>query len=255
MIITKANSLATVHRPGYLDYVGIKRYDKQGDVDGEWRFLGLFTSTAYSRSPRDIPVLRQKVAEVIRRSGLPSGSHDLKALLHILESFPRDELMQSSVDELLSTAIGVVRLQERQRVKLFIRRDSFGRFFSCMVYIPRDRYNSQVRGKIENILFKALNGKSVEREVHLSESALARVHIIIRTTPWKLPQYDRAALELEISQVIRSWSDELRQVLLDRFGEEQGLKLFSRYGNQFPVAYQEEIKAKPRPSTSNRWMR
>jgi len=244
MIITKANSVATIHRPGYLDYVGIKRYDKDGNVDGEWRFLGLFTSTAYSRSPRDIPVLRQKVAEVIRRSGLPAGSHDLKALLHILETFPRDELLQSTIDELLEATIGVVHLQERQRVKLFIRRDSFGRFFSCLVYIPRDRYNSQVRAKIENILFHALNGKSVEREVHLSESALARVHIIIRTTPWKLPKYNRATLEQEIALVIRSWSDELRMVLIERFGEEQGLKIFSRYGNQFPVAYQEEIKAK-----------
>ncbi|MGA9855643.1 MAG: NAD-glutamate dehydrogenase [Gammaproteobacteria bacterium] len=244
MIITKANSIATVHRPGYLDYVGIKRYDKDGNVNGEWRFLGLFTSTAYSRSPRDIPVLRQKVAEVIRRSGLPAGSHDLKALLHILETFPRDELLQSTIDELLDATMGVVHLQERQRVKLFIRRDSFGRFFSCLVYIPRDRYNSQVRAKIENILFKALNGKSVEREVYLSESALARVHIIVRTTPWKLPEYNRTVLEQEIAVVIRSWSDELRMVLIEKFGEEQGLKFFGRYGNQFPVAYQEEIKAK-----------
>ena len=244
MIITKANSVATVHRPGYLDYVGIKRYDKDGNVDGEWRFLGLFTSTAYSRSPREIPVLRQKAAEVMRRSGLPSNSHDLKALLHILETFPRDELFQSTTDELFEAAMGVVQLQERQRVKLFIRRDSFGRFFSCLVYLPRERYNSQVRFRIENILFKALNGKSVEHNVHLSESALARVHIIVRTTPWKLPEYNRVALEQEIALAVRSWSDELREVLIKRFGEEQGLKLFGRYGNQFPVAYQEDIKAK-----------
>ncbi|MGA9853301.1 MAG: NAD-glutamate dehydrogenase [Gammaproteobacteria bacterium] len=244
MIVTKANSMATVHRPGYLDYVGVKRYDKEGNVNGEWRFLGLFTSTAYSRSPREIPVLRQKVAEVMRRSELPAGSHDLKALMHILETFPRDELFQSTTDELFAAAMGVVQLQERQRVKLFIRRDSFGRFFSCIVYLPRDRYNSQVRTKVQNILFGALNGKSTEHDVFLSESALARVHIIVRTTPWKLPKYDHGALEQEIALAVRSWQDELRDALIAKLGEETGLKLFSRYGNQFPGAYQEDIKAK-----------
>ncbi|HET7395282.1 MAG TPA: NAD-glutamate dehydrogenase [Gammaproteobacteria bacterium] len=244
MIITKANSMATVHRPGYLDYVGIKRFDAKGNVNGEWRFLGLFTSTAYSRSPRDIPVTRKKVAEVLRRSELPAKSHDLKALLHILETFPRDELMQSTTDELFETAMDVVHLQERQRVKLFIRRDGFGRFFSCLVYLPRDRYNSQVRSRIENLLYRALNGKSVEHNVTLSESALARLHIIVRTAPWKLPKYDRAALEQEIALAVRSWQDELREALVEHCGEERGLSLFGRYANHFPAAYQEDIKAR-----------
>ncbi|MDE2460814.1 MAG: NAD-glutamate dehydrogenase, partial [Gammaproteobacteria bacterium] len=195
MIVTKANSVATVHRPGYLDYVGIKRYDQEGNVSGEWRFLGLFTSTAYSRSPRDIPVLRQKVKEILQRSQLPSSSHDLKALLHILETFPRDELFQSTTDELFTAAMGIVHLQERARVRLFIRRDSFGRFFSCLVYMPRDRYNSQVRAKIQNLLLTALNGKSAEHDVFLSESALARIQFIVHTTPWKLPKFESAALE------------------------------------------------------------
>lgn len=244
MIITKANSVATVHRPGYLDYVGIKRYDTEGDVIGEWRFLGLFTSTAYSRSPRHIPVLREKAAEVMRRSELPSSSHDLKALMHILETFPRDELFQSTTDELFETAMSVVHLQERQRVKVFIRRDSFGRFFSCLVYLPRDRYNSQVRSKIQQILVGALNGKSVEHNVYLSESALARVHFIVHTIPWKLPKYNRAALEQNVALAVRSWQDDLHDALIERLGEEAGLQLFSRYGNHFPAAYQEEIKAK-----------
>ncbi|MGH8396710.1 MAG: NAD-glutamate dehydrogenase [Gammaproteobacteria bacterium] len=244
MIVTKANSMATVHRPGYLDYVGVKRYDSEGNVNGEWRFLGLFTSTAYSRTPREIPVLRQKTAEVIRRSEMPAGSHDLKALIHILETLPRDELFQSTTDELFAIAMGVLQLQERQRVKLSIRRDSFGRFFSCLVYLPRDRYNSQVRTKIQNILLGALNGKSAEHDIFLSESALARIHIIVHTTPWKLPKYDRAALEQEITLSVRSWQDELEDALIERFGEERGLKLFSRYGGCFPAAYQEDIKAK-----------
>ena len=244
MIVTKANSQATVHRPGYLDYVGVKYFDADGKVTGEWRFLGLFTTSAYATSPRDIPVLREKVAEVMRRSELSPTSHDGKALAHILETLPRDELFQSTTDELFETAMGVVQLQERQRVKLFVRRDSFGRFFSCLVYVPRDRYNSQVRQKIEGVLYQALNGKSVEHTVALSESALARVHIIVRTTPWQLPQYDRLALEKEITLAVRSWQDELKDALVEMCGEEQGLKLFGRYGNHFPTAYQEDISPK-----------
>ncbi len=244
MIITKANSQATVHRPGYLDYVGVKRFSADGKVTGECRFLGLFTSSAYAATPRDVPVLREKVAEVMRRSELPATSHDGKALMHILESLPRDELFQSTTDELFETAMGVVQLQERQRVKLFMRRDSFGRFFSCLIYVPRDRYTSVVRQKIETVLFQALNGKSVEQTVALSESALARVHVIVRTTPWQLPKYDRAELEREIVMAVRSWQDELKDALVEKCGEEQGLKLFARYGNHFPGAYQDDIKPK-----------
>ena len=241
MIVTKANSQATVHRPGYLDYVGVKRFGADGKVSGEWRFLGLFTTTAYSRNPSDVPVLREKVAEVVRRSELPAASHDGKALVQVLETLPRDELFQSTTDELFETAMGVVQLQERQRVKLFVRRDSFGRFFSCLAYVPRDRYNSQVRQKIESILFQALGGKSVEHNVTLSESALARVHIIVRTTPWQQATYDRLALEREIGLAIRSWQDELQDALVQQCDEEQGLRLFARYGNHFPAAYQEDI--------------
>ncbi|MGE5626320.1 MAG: NAD-glutamate dehydrogenase [Bacillota bacterium] len=242
MIVTKANSQATVHRPGYLDYIGIKRYTPDGKVAGEWRFLGLFTSSAYNASPRDIPVLREKVAEVMRRSEFGPSSHDGKALMHILETLPRDELFQSTTDELFETAMGVVHLQERQRVKLFMRRDSFGRFFSCLIYVPRDRYNTQVRQKIETVLFQALNGKSVEHTIAVSESALARVHVIVRTTPWQLPKYDRALLEKDIVLAVRSWQDELKDALVEKCGEEHGLKLFARYGNHFPAAYQEDIR-------------
>ncbi|HEX7965565.1 MAG TPA: NAD-glutamate dehydrogenase [Gammaproteobacteria bacterium] len=244
MIITKANSQATVHRPGYLDYVGVKRFGADGQVLGEWRFLGLFTTSAYATSPRDIPVLREKVAEVMRRSELPANSHDGKALMHILETLPRDELFQSTTDELFETAMGVVQLQERQRVKLFIRRDSFGRFFSCLIYVPRDRYTTQVRQKIENVLYQALNGKSAEHTVALSDSALARLHVIVRTTPWQLPQFERSALEKDIQRAVRSWQDELKDALVEKLGEEHGLKLFARYGNHFPAAYQEDIKPK-----------
>jgi glutamate dehydrogenase len=143
--LTKANSRATVHRPAYLDYVGVKRFDDSGEVSGERRFLGLYTHTAYSASPWDIPVLRRKAQQVVERSGLLLGSHDHKALLDILENYPRDELFQISEDKLLETALGILHLGERRRVRLFVRRDAFERFVSCLVYLPRERFSTENR--------------------------------------------------------------------------------------------------------------
>src|SRR5262249_4120803 len=133
--LTKANSRATVHRPAYLDYVGIKRFDEQGAVSGECRFLGLFTHTAYRATPWEIPVLRRKVEGVVERSGFVRGSHDHKALVEILESYPRDELFQIDEDELFDIALGILHLGERRRVRLFVRRDAFGRFLSCLFFL------------------------------------------------------------------------------------------------------------------------
>ncbi|HET6724568.1 MAG TPA: NAD-glutamate dehydrogenase [Gammaproteobacteria bacterium] len=244
LIITKANSIATVHRPGYMDYIGVKRFNDAGEVIGEQRFLGLFTSVAYSLTPRNIPLLRHKVDTVLQRSGLPSSSHGGKALLHILETFPRDELFQSTVNELYDTATGVLALQERHRVKLFIRRDAFGRFYSCMVYVPRDRYNTRVRERIQDVLREHLNGKSVESSAQLSESKLARLHIIVRTTPWRFPKFELGEIEEQIKLTVRSWEDQLRDALTAKFGEERGLKLFHRYGEYFHASYQEDVKPK-----------
>ncbi|WP_406672753.1 NAD-glutamate dehydrogenase [Natronospira sp.] len=242
LVITKANSFATVHRPSYLDYVGIKTFDEDGNVTGERRFLGLFTSSAYSRSPRDIPILRKKVEAVIKKARLPDASHAGKALLHILETYPRDELFQSSVDELYEISTGIVQLQERQRVKLFIRRDAFGRFYSCLAYVPRERYNTQVRENIQAILKSELNGLSTESTVEIDESILARAHIIVRTEPWTAPEFNIADIEARIEDVVRSWQDHLRDVLVERLGEEHGLKLHHRYANCFPAAYREDVK-------------
>ncbi|HEX6928828.1 MAG TPA: NAD-glutamate dehydrogenase, partial [Gammaproteobacteria bacterium] len=244
LIITKANSVSTVHRPSYLDYIGIKRFNDKGEVTGERRFLGLFTSSAYSRSPRDIPLLRQKVEQVMLRSRLPFNSHAGKALLHILETFPRDELLQASTDELFRMATGVQQLQERQQVKVFIRRDGFGRYFSCLIYVPRDRYNTQVREKIQGLLKHRLNGTEVESSAQISESVLARVHMIVRTTPWQFPKYDVAAIEQELEEIVRSWQDKLRDAAVEMYGEERGLKLVHRFGEFLPAAYREDVKPK-----------
>ena len=246
LLITKANSLATVHRNSYLDYIGIKVF-AAGKVVGEKRFLGLFTSTAYSLSPDEIPMLRYKVEQVMQNSGIPEIGHGAKALQHILHTFPRDELFQSSVADLIRTTLGIFHLQERQRIKLFVRRDAFRRFFSCMVFVPRDRYTTQIRLRIEEILMRAFDGKSLKSTVQLSESNLARVHTIVRIKPGSKPKVSIIGIENEIIDAVRSWEDHLQDILVERFGEARGLQLKQMYGKHFPVAYKEDVT--PREAT------
>ena len=247
LIITKANSRATVHRNSYLDYIGVKQFDGEGRVIGERRFLGLWTSAAYSRTPREIPLLRDKLRRVIASSGLRADSHGGKALVHILDTYPRDELFQSTLADLVRISTGIYSLQERQRTKLFVRRDAFRRFFSCLVYVPRDRYNTQVRERIQEILLDAFRGVSIESAVEMSESKLARVHFIVRTPQGTVPRVNVGAVEKKIAEAVRTWADELRTELVARFGEEDGLALLREYTDAFPAAYVEDIN--PREAT------
>ncbi|NIR28050.1 MAG: NAD-glutamate dehydrogenase [Gammaproteobacteria bacterium] len=244
LVVTKANSRATVHRPGYLDYIGIKRFDKQGNVVGERRFLGLYTSAAYNRVPRDIPLLRRKVTKIIERAAFPPNSHATKTLEHILDTFPRDELFQIPIDELFETALGILHLQERQRIKLFVHRDIYGRFFSCVVYVPRDRFNTQVREGIQTIMEECFQGQSTDFTVQLSESVLARLYFVIRVPTGTRPDYDLREIERRLVEVTRSWADDLYTALLDRCGEERGTQLFRRYGDGFPAGYREHYTAR-----------
>ena len=241
MVITKANSLSTVHRAEYLDYVGIKIFDAKGEVAGEHRFLGLWTSSAYSLNPRDIPVLRNKLAKVIAHFGLSPTSHDGKALIHVLENFPRDELFQASVAELIRLARGVVNLYERQQVRLFLRRDAFHRFYSCLVYVPRDRYNTTVRQRLEGVLRDSLHGSAVDSQVQLSNSALARVHLLVRTSAQDdhrgEPRVDTGAIEARLAAATRTWADELEAALAAGHDEAATRQLVGRYVEAVPVAY------------------
>jgi glutamate dehydrogenase len=242
MVITKANTVATVHRATYLDYVGIKTFDARGEVTGEHRFLGLWTSVAYSCSPRDIPVLRHKVQKIISHFGLAPQSHDGKAVLHVLEAYPRDELFQATAEELIPIIRGIVNLYDRQVVRLFVRRDSFHRFWSCLLYVPRDRYNTEVRHRIEAIVRDAFAGTDVESQVQLSESVLARVHLIVRT-PTGARVGDAAAIERRIAAAVLTWNDALRAALTARYDEAEALRLLAHYGGALPAAYAEDTAA------------
>ncbi len=242
LILTKANSIATVHRHTYLDYIGVKEFDKKGRVIGEHRFLGLWTSTAYYSSPRDIPVLRRKVAQVIDSFGLDMQGHDGKALLNVLETFPRDELFQASVEDLTRIVRSVVSLYERRTVRLLARRDPYGRFYSCLVYVPRDRYNSEVRQRIERLLLDGFKGTHCETQVQISDSHHARVHVVVRVDRTNAQKVDFAALEQLIARAATTWTDRLREALIERNDEALGLAIADRYNQTFPMAYQEDVE-------------
>jgi len=242
LIITKANSRSTVHRHTYLDYVGIKIYNPDGKAIGEQRFIGLFTSLAYSENPRNIPLLRLKVERVIERAALDQSSHRGKALWHILDTYPRDELFQSSVNDLTRTTNGILNLQERHKVRLFVRRDTFRRFFSCIVYVPREKYTTAVRRRIEEILLEAFGGTSVDTSVEISDSPLARTHIVVRIPPGARPRISVRRTEQEIAEAVVTWRDRLRVCLEGRFGREEGALLYRRYGESFPPAYEGDME-------------
>ena len=244
LTITKANSRATVHRPRHLDYIGVKRFDADGKALGEWRFLGLFTSSVYTTSVADIPVLRQRVERVLDRAGFPRSSHSGKDLLAVLEAHPRDEILQMDDDELFHTAMGILALQERQRVRLFVRRDRFGRYFSCLVFLPRDRYNTETHVKIQRILLEAFQGGSVEYEARVSDSVLARLHFVVHLEPGATVEYDVDDIERDLARAVRAWSDGLRDALIETHGEDEGLDRFRRYGAAFPAGYRADFGAR-----------
>ncbi|HEC90849.1 MAG TPA: NAD-glutamate dehydrogenase, partial [Alphaproteobacteria bacterium] len=239
LTVIKTNLISTVHRSVYMDCIGIKKFDAAGRVTGQRMFAGLFTSSAYNKSVTEIPLLRRKAMKTIERTGLKPSSHDGKALLNILENYPRDELLQISDDHLYQTSLGILHLQERHKVALFIRRDDFERFISCLVYVPRDRYTTRLRLRMQKILEDAFAGEVSAQYAQLGESSLARVHITVRTTPGGIPSYDERVIESRLAEVARSWPDTLYNALVSTFGEEIGGGLHRRYADAFQVAYSE----------------
>ncbi|MFD0315351.1 NAD-glutamate dehydrogenase [Streptomyces flavalbus] len=241
LVLTKANSRATVHRPSYLDYVGVKKFDEQGNVVGERRFLGLFSSAAYTESVRRVPVIRRKVEQVLSRAGFSPHSHDGRDLLQILETYPRDELFQTPVDELQSIVTSVLYLQERRRLRLYLRQDEYGRYYSALVYLPRDRYTTGVRLRIIDILKEELDGTSVDFTAWNTESILSRLHFVVRvpqgTELPELSDADKERIEARLVEAARSWADGFAEALNAEFGEERAAELLRRYAGAFAEGY------------------
>jgi glutamate dehydrogenase len=239
LIIIKAAVRSRVHRRVYLDYIGVKRFDSAGRLVGERRFCGLYTSTAYTRAARTIPYLRRKIDGVIRRAGFDAASHSGKALVNVLETYPRDELFQIDDDTLYQFALDILQLQERPRVRVLPRRDRFDRFVSVLVYVPRDRYDSDVRTVIGSYLAAAFNGHVSTYFPSFTEGPLVRIYYIIGRAEGAAPNPDRAVLDREVASIVRNWTDGLREALAAGTDPEHRRMLFARYREAFPVDYRE----------------
>ncbi|MFG2961274.1 NAD-glutamate dehydrogenase [Streptomyces sp. NPDC048291] len=241
LVLTKANSRATVHRPSYLDYVGVKKFDADGNVVGERRFLGLFSSAAYTESVRRVPVIRRKVDAVLERAGFSPNSHDGRDLMQIMETYPRDDMFQTPVPELESIVTSVLYLQERRRLRLYLRQDEYGRYYSALVYLPRDRYTTGVRLRIIDILKEELGGISVDFTAWNTESILSRLHFVVRvpqgTELPELSDADKDRIEARLVEAARSWADAFAEALNAECGEERAAELQRRYTNSFPEGY------------------
>ncbi|MYR55228.1 NAD-glutamate dehydrogenase [Streptomyces sp. SID625] len=241
LVLTKANSRATVHRPSYLDYIGVKKFDANGEVIGERRFLGLFSSAAYTESVRRVPVIRRKVEEVLALAGFSPNSHDGRDLTQILETYPRDELFQTPVAELQAIATSVLYLQERRRLRLYLRQDEYGRYYSALVYLPRDRYTTGVRLRIIDILKEELGGTSVDFTAWNTESILSRLHFVVRvpqgTELPELSDADKERIEARLVEAARSWADAFAEALTAELGEERAAELLRHYAAAFPEGY------------------
>ncbi|WP_436775427.1 NAD-glutamate dehydrogenase [Yinghuangia sp. YIM S09857] len=242
LILTKANSRSTVHRPSYLDYIGVKKFDADGNVVGERRFLGLFGSSIYTESVTRIPVVRRKVQQVLEMAGFPPASHDGRDLLQILETYPRDDLFQIQVPELYDIGISVLYLQERRRLRLFLRKDEYGRFHSALVYLPRDRYTTEIRLKMQDILLRELGGSVIDYTARNTESVLARLHFTVRVPRGStLGDPDVEHIERLLSAATRSWADDFAEALVAECGEEPAAELSRAYANAFNEGYKADF--------------
>jgi glutamate dehydrogenase len=251
--ITKSSRRSSVHRHAQMDYIGIKKYDDKGNIIGEERFIGLFTSSVYYQQAVSIPIIRQKIASVMKRAGFRASSHNEKALAAVLESHPRDELLQSTAEELFRIGVGIVSLSERPQTKIFIRRDRFLRFFSCIIYIPREFFTTHMRENIQAILEEEIGGKVMDYFTQVTDSPLARVNVLIKTiadgeasdyllssnTQKKMFAIDEAKLEKRIVEKTNSWLNSLNEKLQAKFGEVKGEELYRDYFKSFPEAYKD----------------
>jgi glutamate dehydrogenase len=239
VVVTKANVRSHIHHPHHIDAVSVKQYDSNDNLVGTHRFLGLFSSEVYTAQPQDIPLVRRKADYVIRRSRLDPESHSGKHLREILHQLPRDELFQSSEDELFRLCTGIRALRDRHQLRLFARCDRYGRFHSFLIYLPRDRYNSELRDRVASELRRMLDGSAVERSVEFLRGGLTRMHVIVRTPVGTRLQATESELEQRLIEVTRSWRDQLREALL-RDQPQRGAALAARFADAFPLGYQHQ---------------
>ncbi len=241
LTFSKSRLRSRVHRFAYPDYIEINQRDDEGRIVLQHRFMGLYTSSVYTQSPSQFPIVRLKVAEVMAKSGLDESNHEGRELARVVELFPRDELFHADVEQLYNMATAVNQIQERRQTRFFARPGAHGKFFSCMVYMPRDRYTTAKRIQIEQMLMEEVGAEESEFYTTFSESVLVRVYYVFLLKPGVNRNYDVPELERMIMQIAQSWQDRLSERLLDQYGEEQGGALIERFGSGFSAGYRDDF--------------
>ncbi|MGM8909411.1 NAD-glutamate dehydrogenase [Psychrobacter sp. 1U1] len=244
LMLSKSSRVSPVHRPVYMDFLGIHKFDDNGKLVGEYRFIGLLTSQAYQLSVQQIPLLREKANKIMAMADLPRAGHAYYKMMHVINTLPRDDLFQASVEELYPIVSGITQLQDKKSLRLFSRIDHYQRFVSCLVYIPRDKFNTELRIEVQKVLKEAYGGTSSGFTTEFNESEHARVHVHVRTVPGQVNDVDNAALEAELSALMKSWTDHYQQMLLDNVGEQQANSLTRRFLDYIPAAYEERFDAR-----------
>ncbi|MGO3177097.1 NAD-glutamate dehydrogenase [Psychrobacter sp.] len=241
LMLSKSSHVSPVHRSVYMDFLGIHKFDDNGELVGEYRFVGLLTSQAYQLTVQQIPLLREKANKIMKMANLPRDGHAYHKMMHVINTLPRDDLFQASVEELYPIVSGISHLQDKKSLRLFSRIDHYQRFVSCLVYIPRDKFNTEMRIKVQDALKDAFGGTSSGFTTEFNESAHARVHVHVRTVPGEVKDVDTAALEGKLSALMQSWSDTYQKMLLDNVGEQQANALNRQFLSHIPAAYQEQF--------------
>lgn len=244
LLFAKSGSRSRLHRPVYMDFVAVRHFNESGALMGETRILGLFTSRVFNNSPREFPLLGQKIKAILQMSGLEPGSHDGKRLVQILETFPREELFQTPTEELLKTAVGVLHIQERRRLKMFMRKSQYGRFVTCLIYAPREGYTTALRKRFQQVLGEYLDVQDLEFNTYFTESTHARLYIVMRVGETGEWNFSLKEVEDRMVDLARSWVDRLSESMIEYFGEERSSMLFARYVDAFSTAYREEFSTR-----------
>lgn len=237
LIYSKTNRPSTVHRRARMDYIGVRRVSADGRIVGEARMVGLFTSKAYMEPASKTPLLHRKLQQILEAEDLFEGSHDYKAVVAIFESFPKDELFAASSDEIRAQVMGLLQLQDQQHVRLFVRRDLYGRSVSLLVALPRDRYTGEVGQRLQELFLRRYKGSSIDEHLEFGESGLAQLHYTVHVAIGEIPDVPFDELERDVVEIARTWEDRLREHLEQLHGEGGARVLFDRWAERFPEYY------------------
>ena len=241
LLLSKSSQVSPVHRPVFMDFLGIHKFDQNGNMIGEYRFVGLLTSQAYELNVQQIPLLREKAKKIMAMAALPTGGHDAQKLMHVINTLPRDDLFQASIEELYPITLGIAQLQDRRRLRVFSRIDHYQRFVSCLVYIPRNKFNTKLSRNVQQTLQRAYGGISSGYTTEFDETHHARLHVHVRTLPGQIKDVNINQLEEELNTLMEAWIDGYQRVLIESLGEQQANTLVKRYLKHIPAAYQEHF--------------